>query len=433
MDIFKQRREKLKTLLGDGTLILRGNHEVPRNNDVFYPFRQDSNFFYLTGFDEPDAVLIFQPHRKPETTLFVRPKNAEKEMWDGFLYGPEGACKSFGIDVAYNLDQLEEKLPILLKGLSSIYYRWGENESFDRMLKKVFINIQKKQGRLGKGFPSLLDYWEILGEQRIIKTDQEITHLKKACEISADAHIHAMRFIAPGVSERQIEAVLEYTVKKAESPRWGYPPIVASGPNACTLHYQSNDQICHDGDLLLIDAGAEWNYYTADITRTFPVNGRFTDIQKDFYQSILEVQKALIDKACPGMTFKGLQDEAIKGLSQVLLHWKILSGDQDEVIEKRLYKKYYPHGVGHFLGMDVHDIGLYEKNGKPRPLQAGMCLTIEPGLYIPKADLSAPLALRGLGIRIEDDILICEKGCEVLSYKAPKEVSDIEAIAGQKP
>ena len=213
----------------------------------------------------------------------------------------------------------------------------------------------------------------------------------------------------------KLKPVLEYTVKKAESPRWGYYPIVASGNNAaCTLHYQSNDQICRDGDLLLIDAGTEWNYYTADITRTFPVNGHFTEVQRDFYQGILSIQKGLIEKTKPGVNLELLQNEAIKGLSQILLDWNILGGSLDEVISKKLYKKYYPHSVGHFLGMDIHDVGLYKKDGQPRSLEPGVCLTIEPGLYITENDESAPEGLRGLGIRIEDDILICENGCEVL-------------------
>ena len=425
MDIFQRRREKLKSLIGDGVLILPAAHEKHRNNDVFYPFRQDSHFFYFTGFEDPDAIFIFRPERKPETIMFIRPKDTQKEMWDGFSYGPEDICKSFSIDKAYNLLQMDSKLPDFLEGASRIYYRLG-GYSFDSILKDTLLKLDKKQGRSGRGFPPIFDPCEILGEQRVIKTGEEIFHLRKACELSADAHINAMRFIKPDVSERQVEAVLEYTIKKAESPRWGYYPIVASGNNACTLHYKSNDQICRDGDLLLIDAGAEWNYYTADITRTFPVNGRFTDVQRDFYQDILNVQKDIIKKTKHGVTFELLQNETIKGLSQILLNWNILEGSLDEVISKKLYKKYYPHSVGHFLGMDVHDVGLYKKDDQPRSLEHGVCLTIEPGLYIMKDDDSAPKGLRGLGIRIEDDILICENGCEVLSKRAPKEVKEIE-------
>ena len=430
MEIFQRRREKLKQFISDGVLILQASHEKHRNNDVFYPFRQDSHFFYFTGFDQPDAVFIFRPNRKPETIMFVRSKDPQKEVWDGFSYGPKDICEPFLIDEAYDLFQLNSKLPGFLEGAPHIYHKLGQN-NFDSFLKDALLEIHKRQGRLAEGFPSIIDYWEILGEQRVIKTDEEIANMRKACELSADAHINAMKFTKPGVSERQVEAVLEHTVKMAESPRWGYYPIVASGNNACTLHYKSNDQTCKDGDLLLIDAGTEWNYYTADITRTFPVNGHFTDTQRDFYQDILNVQKSLIEKVKPGVTFEFLQDETIKGLSKILLDWNILKGSLDEVISKQLYKKYYPHSVGHFLGMDVHDVGLYKKDSQPRPLESGVCLTIEPGLYITKDDKVAPKELKGVGIRIEDDILICEDGCEVLSKKAPKEVKEIEEIMNQ--
>ena len=430
MDVFQKRREKLEKAIGEGVLILQAKSEQVRNSDVLHTFRQDSHFFYFTGFDQPDAVLIFRPGREPKTTMFVRPKDLKKEMWDGPSYGPDETRELFKMDAAYDLFQLEKRLPDLLEDTPCIYYKWG-HEHFDSILKKALIQIQKRQGRSGKGFPPLFDYSETLGEQRVIKTDLELTYLRKACELSADAHINAMRFTVPNVSERQIEGVLEYTVKKAESPRWGYYPIIASGSHACILHYQSNDQVCQSGDLLLIDAGAEWNYYTADITRTFPINGRFTDIQKDFYQSILEVQKNLITQVKPGVTFEFLQNKAIKDLTQILLDWKILKKPRDEAISKQLYKKYYPHLIGHFLGMDVHDVGLYKKNGQSRYLEPGICLTIEPGLYISKNDRAAPEGLRGIGIRIEDDILVCKNGYEVLSCKAPKEVNDLQEIIGQ--
>lgn len=430
MDVFQRRRDKLETSIGEGVLILQAKCEQTRSNDVLHTFRQDSHFLYFTGFDQPDAVLIFRPGKDPKTIMFVRPKNPEKEIWDGPAYGPDETRELFKVDAAYDLSQLEKKLPDLLEEALCIYYRWGK-EHFDSILKKALMQVQERQGRSGRGFPPLFDYWEILGEQRVIKTDQEITYLRKACQLSADAHINAMRFTTPNVSERQVEGVLEYTVKKADSSRWGYYPIVASGSNACILHYQSNNQVCKNGDLLLIDAGAEWNYYTADITRTFPVNGKFTDIQKDFYQNILEVQKNLIVQAKPGVTFEFLQNKTIKCLSQILLDWKLLKTSLDEAISKKLYKKYYPHFIGHFLGMDVHDVGLYKKNNQPRPLEPGICLTIEPGLYIPQNDQMAPESLRGTGIRIEDDVLICEDGNEVLSCKAPKEVDDLQEVIGQ--
>lgn len=417
--------------MADGVLILRANCEQVRNVDVFHPFRQDSHFFYLTGFEEPDSVLIFRPGQQPESILFVRPKDPVREKWDGFRFGPEGACRTFAMDQAYNLNQLPEKLPDLLEGIPHIYHRWGEDTAFDRLLKNTLIQLKKRQGRSGEGFPALLDYWEILGEQRVIKTQTEIADMRKACQVSAQAHIQAMKGIKPGISERQIEAVLEYTLKEKGSKRWGYSPIVASGPNACTLHYQSNNDICRDGDLLLIDAGGEWNHYSADITRTFPVNGSFTDLQKDFYQSILEVQKSLILQAKPGITFDSLQDTAIKRLSQILRDFKLLKGSLEEIIQQKTYKKYYPHFVGHFLGLDVHDVGLYKKNGKPRGLEAGMCFTIEPGLYIPQDDEVAPEGLRGVGIRIEDDILLNNQGCEVLSKEAPKEINEMTEIVGK--
>lgn len=431
MQIFKRRRENLAKRCEGSAVIVSSHPEFIRNNDVQHPFRQDSHLFYLTGFEEPESVMVFRPGLTPEYVLFVRNRDPLRETWDGFRYGPEGTERNFLVDKAYPISELDTVLPKLLSEVERVYYRLFCNREFDAKLKTALEAVRVSQGRSGLGILPIWDSTELLGEMRIIKAKEEAEWLRKACEISAKSHIAAMKFTKPGVTECQLQGVLEGQFKMFGSPRTGYNTIVASGANATTLHYVFNDQVCGNGDLLLIDAGAEFNYYTGDITRTFPVNGKFTSAQKTFYEKVLKVQKAILQMIRPGMMFKKLQDTTIEMLTESMLELGLLKGALQHNIEHLNYKKYYPHGVSHWLGMDVHDVGLYKKNAtSSRPLEVGMSFTVEPGLYVPIDDTSAPSEFRGLGVRIEDNILVTETGCENMTILAPKEIEEIERIVG---
>lgn len=430
IQIFKKRRDRIATSLKDAALILCSTPEYLRNHDTPYEFRQDTNLYYMTGFEEPESVLVFRPGQKPETVLFVRPKDMLRETWDGFRYGPDLAKQYFHIDQTYLISELEQKLPELLKDSQKIYYRLNQFAEWDTRILKTLEDAKAQFGRSGRGNLPLLDSTDLLGEFRIKKESVEADWLKRACQISAEAHIETMKFVKPGVNEREVQAFMEYQFKKRLSPRVAYTPIVASGASACTLHYSYNDQVCKAGDLLLLDAGAEFNYMNGDITRTYPVNGKFTAIQKEFYEHVLRVQKEILAMIKPGIPFNSLQNKTIELLTDVMLDLKLLKGNKADLIKNSDYKKYYPHGVSHWLGMDTHDAGLYQVNGESRKLEASMAFTIEPGLYVPANDSSAPQELRGLGVRIEDDVLVTDSGYENMTILTPKEVVDLEKILG---
>lgn len=425
---YELRRKKLYEQIGDGVAIVFAKPEETRNSDVPHPYRQDSTFFYLTGFVEPDSVAVFNPSSKTPFTFFVRPRDPGKEIWDGFRYGVEGAKKHFGADQVFEYSELEKQLPSLLESADVIYYHLSEELPFNEVVFKAAKEAVKKRGRTGLGNPTYKDLHQIVGEMRIIKTAEEQEFLKKACDISAEGHLTAMKTCRPGIMEYEVEAELLREFRRRDSKRVGYESIVGSGENATILHYVFNDSECKDGDLLLIDAGAEYGHMTGDITRTFPVNGKFTEPQKEFYQAVLDVQKALVEMVKPGIGFYDLHDKAIELLSQKLIDLKILKGDLKQVIESKSYRKYFPHGTGHWLGSDVHDVGLYRIDGEVRKLEPGMSFTIEPGLYVRGDDKEAPEKFRGMGVRIEDDILVTSSGYENLTKKVPKEVSDIEAF-----
>jgi Xaa-Pro aminopeptidase len=306
-----------------------------------------------------------------------------------------------------------------------------KNREMDEQMQAVLESVKQMQGRTGYGLLPIHDADTMLGELRLVKSEYELTQLREACEISAQAHLAAMRFTRPGVNERQVQGVLAHHFFMNGSAREGYGYIVASGNAATTLHYNFNDQVCKDGDLLLIDAGAEYNYYTGDITRTFPVNGKFTDEQARVYEGILKLQKQIIDFVKPGIVFKELHDMGTSLLTDLMLDLGLLSGRKEDLIQALAQKKYYPHGIGHWLGMDVHDAGLYFKKGEPRPIEANMCFTIEPGLYIPAEDTSAPQKYRGIGIRIEDNIRVTANGSENMTSSVPKEIADLEKVVGR--
>ncbi len=427
-EIFKKRRQKVLAGLSGAALIVASHPELVRNDDVHYPYRQDSNLYYLTGFEEPESVLLLRPGQNPESVMFVRTKNIERETWDGFRFGPEATQKEFLVDAVYPIEDFDKKSIELLKGYEDLYYRMYKNPDMDLKIQKVLLQLKRSYGRSGYGLMTVKDADTFLGEYRLIKDENDLINLRKACEISAEAHLQAMKFVRPNVTERQVQAVLSHTFYSQGSAREGYNYIVASGNNATTLHYNFNDQVCESGELLLIDAGCENNFHTGDITRTFPVNGRFSPIQKKVYEGVLKIQKEIIALIKPGLFFKDLHAMGENLLTDLMLELSLVSGRKEDVIKSNEHRKYYPHGIGHWLGMDVHDAGLYMIKGQPRPIQSGMTFTVEPGLYIPANDKSAPAELRGIGIRIEDNILVTDKGCEVLTSVAPKEVDDIERV-----
>ncbi len=429
MNIFKKRRDEFAKHVSPGSVLILPSHpEYIRNHDVHHSYRQDSNLFYLTGFEEPESILVFRPGQTPESIMFVRAKDEERETWDGFRYGPEGVAKNFLINKCYLIADFDKEIVGLLKDSDRIYYHWAIDHGFDQKMISILERTRLSHGRSGRGQLPMNDSWEVLGEMRSIKSNYEIEVLRKAGEISAKAHVAAMKFTKPGVNERQIHGVLMAAMFGECASREGYGTIVATGNNATTLHYVFNDQICKDGELILIDAGAEYDYYTGDITRTFPVNGKFSVAQKKVYEGVLAVQKDLIEMIKPGLPFKDLQDTAIDRLTELMIELKLLTGHKDELIKSLAFKKYYPHGVSHFLGMDVHDSGRYMFGKEPRQLEPGVCFTIEPGLYIPENDTSAPAELRGIGIRIEDNIVVTQDGYENLTKLAPKEIHEIEAL-----
>lgn len=431
IEIFARRRRLLAERAKGSAIIIPSHPEMIRNNDVHHPYRQDSNLFYLTGWEEPESIFVFRPGQTPETVMFVRPKDIERETWDGFRYGPEGCAREFKIDKTYLITDFDKEITELLKPVDRIYYRFNIDDSFDRKLMSILEGVRRSHGRSGRGSLPVMDSWELIGELRYLKTADDVELMRRACSVTARAHVDVMKATKPGVSEKKLLGVFLASIYSQDADREGYGSIVASGANACTLHYVFNDQVCKDGDLLLIDAGAEVRYYTGDITRTYPVNGKFTAAQRKVYDRVLAIQKELCAAAKPGIPFKWLQDRTIEFLTDAMIELGLIKVPRTEAIERLLFKKYYPHGVSHYIGLDVHDTGLYQVGGDARKLEPGTAFTIEPGLYIPADDKDAPEELRGIGIRIEDDVVITATGCENLTSEAPKEVSELEALVGR--
>ena len=429
---FKARRDSLMKSHPDATFIFPSAEEILRNPDVHFQFRQESNFYYLTGFEEPESFLVLAPGgSKPgsyRTILFVRKRDLEKEMWEGERYGTEGASKVFGADEAYLTEEFDGKLPELLKGGEKIFYRLGMSESTDRRVLAGVESHRRSMGRSGKSLPPLFDPNEAIGEMRLFKTVEEVAVLRKACQITALAHKTAMQEIRPGMNEFEAEALVDYVLRKNGCQRVGYGSIVAGGKNAACLHYRANNEALKDGDLLLIDAGGEYGYYTSDITRTFPVGRGFTDAQAKAYDLVLKSQMEGIAMSKPGATLPAIHKHVCEVLTDGLLSLGLLKGSRTEILQSNGFKRFYPHNTGHWLGMDVHDVGLYLKNGEPRQVEPGMVFTVEPGFYVQPNDSAVPAAFRNIGIRIEDDILITANGNDVLTRDVPKTRDEVEAL-----
>lgn len=430
-DIYAQRRAALINKMQRGIAIIPAAPEVLRNGDAHYPYRFDSSFYYLTGFTEPEALLVLIASQgsdsQAQAILFCREKNLEREIWDGHRCGPDAAREQFGFDAAYPIAQLDEKLVELLGNQTALFYPLGVNADWDGRIIKLRAAVQAKS-RTGIRAPDeIQDVRKLLNEMRLFKDEHELALMRTAAAISCDAHRRAMRFTHPGQYEYEVEAELlhEFCRHGARDP--AYTSIVAGGANACTLHYVGNNMRLNNGDLLLIDAGCELDGYASDITRTFPVNGKFSAAQKDVYEIVLAAQAAAISSATVGHSWHAPHEAALRVLAQGFIDLKLCQGTVDAVLESESYKQFYMHRTGHWLGMDVHDVGEYKIGEEWRPLQAGMVLTVEPGCYIRPAD-NVPPALWNIGIRIEDDVVITAHGNEVLTSAAPKTVVAIEEL-----
>ena len=425
---FRARRNKLIQQMGEGVAIIPTAPEAIRNRDSHYPFRFDSYFYYLTGFKEPEAVLFVVAGKSPKTILFCRDKDIEREIWDGFRYGPAAAMEAFGFDEAYSIHQLEELAPQLLANQTQLFYSLGADAAWDSKVS-AWLNHLRTQARTGVSAPDqIVDVRKPLDEMRLYKSAFEVELMHLSANIAAAAHQRAMQFTKPGMMEYEVEAEFLHEFYRRGSQSPAYTSIVAGGANACTLHYNANNTQLRDGDLLLIDAGCELDGYASDITRTFPVNGKFSPAQKDLYELVLAAQAAAIEKVAPGQHWNAPHEAALAVLAQGFVDFGLCAGTVDAVIESGSYRQFYMHRTGHWLGLDVHDAGEYkDAAGEWRQLEPGMALTVEPGCYVRPAD-NVPEAFWNIGIRIEDDAIVTPTGCEIITKAAPKTVSEIEDL-----
>ncbi|HSM45300.1 MAG TPA: aminopeptidase P N-terminal domain-containing protein [Acidimicrobiia bacterium] len=473
---FAEARRRLAEIVGpDGLAVIPAAHEVIRNYDVPHPFRQDSAFWYLTGFPEPEGVAVIAPgHDDGDYTLFVRPKDPSFEVWTGIRTGPDGATEDYAADAAYEIGDLDDVLERMMIGREVIWYTSG-NERFDGRIMSIIDSARAHRERFGGTVPSTIKDLSVpLGEMMLFKTDDQAASLREACQLSARGHLEAMRFAQPGMWEFQVQAALEYFWRLGGSPRNGYDSIVASGANACILHYVENDEQIGDNDLILIDAAAEVDGYSSDITRTFPANGVFTGPQRAIYEIVLAAEKKGLDLAVPGSSLRTIHDESTRILTEGMVDLGLLPKSLDESLAMHHYQQFFMHGTSHWLGLDVHDRGSYRIDGVHRPLQPGMVFTVEPGIYLApdKAEIEltlleydldewnerrirlgkkaaaaqeaeekenaekikheVPPEFLGIGVRIEDDVLITPEGHENMTDSVPKEIDEVESLCAEE-
>lgn len=403
-----------------------------RNGDAEYPYRQSSDILYLTGWEDPEIALLIRPHAKKKIIMFVQPKNAKMEIWTGIRAGVEGAKNDFGADDAFNFSELKKQLPNLLLGVDVLHYRFAENAEMDSLLLSSIARGRKVGKGNGMSVPEVFcDPSLILHRQRLIKTEAELKIIRRAAEITSLAHQEAMKMTKPDVFEYQLDAKISYVFRDEGGNGPGYTTIVGGGANAVILHYVTNDSRLKDGDLVCVDAGCEYEYYTADVTRTWPVNGTFSEAQREIYLAVLEAEEKAIQAVKPGVKFMDIHNLAVRSLTESMVKLGILEGDIEVLIAEKEYRKYYMHGTSHWLGMDVHDVGPYVAEKDSIPLEPGMLFTIEPGLYFGADDSNVPEKYRGIGIRIEDDILVTKDGFENLTHMIPKKIEAVEAIVGK--
>ncbi|MBD8604116.1 Xaa-Pro aminopeptidase [Pseudomonas sp. CFBP 8771] len=427
---FARRRKALMAqMVPNSIAILPAAAVAIRNRDVEHVYRQDSDFQYLSGFAEPEAVIALIPGREHgEYVLFCRERNPERELWDGLRAGQEGAIRDFGADDAFPISDIDDILPGLIEGRDRVYSSIGSHPEFDRHLMD-WINSIRSKARLGAQPPNEFEALDhLLHDMRLYKSAAEVKVMRRAADISARAHVRAMQACRAGLHEYSLEAELDYEFRKGGAKMPAYGSIVAAGRNACILHYQHNDAVLRDGDLVLIDAGCEIDCYASDITRTFPVSGRFSPEQKAIYELVLEAQQAAFAAIGPDKHWNQAHEATVQVITRGLVRLGLLKGEVDELIARDAHRAFYMHRAGHWLGLDVHDVGEYKVGGEWRVLEPGMTLTVEPGIYIAPDNLSVAKKWRGIGVRIEDDVVVTKKGCEILTEAVPKSVAEIEAL-----
>jgi len=431
---FEDRRRKLMEAIGpDAVAVFTPNSVQSRSKDTNFPYRPSSDILYLTGFREPEAVVVLAPgHEEGEFAMFVRPRDEDAELWEGNRAGPEGAVESFDADVAFEVDDLDEHLPDFLGGRETLHYTLGRHEAFDRRIT-TWINELRHRRDEPPGAPrNLVDARDTLHEMRLRKRPEELERMRRANRVTSKAHILAMEHCRPGMEEYELQALIEFHFRRNGAEFPAYPTIVGSGANATCLHYTDNRSIIAEDDVVLIDAGCELGFYAGDITRSFPASGSFSRAQRDVYEAVLSAQNEAIEDVEAGLDFDELQDRTAERLTRSLVDLDVLDGSIDGLVEDEAYKPYFPHKVGHWLGMDVHDVGPYHaRDGDWRTFRPEMVLTVEPGLYFPEHDEDVPKQLRGLGVRIEDDVRVTEDGYENLSAECPKAPDAIEDLVGR--
>jgi Xaa-Pro aminopeptidase len=427
---YQVRRQKFIEKMGvDSIAIVCTNPEHYRTQDIHFPFRPNGNFYYLTGFDEAECIAVFIPNRREgEFILFNLPRDASREIWDGPRAGQTDAVKDFGADQAFPIEEFSKMLPDLLLGKKKVFYQVGFKNDIDELLVNC-LNKFRNQSRMGTIFPSeMIDATAIINEMRAIKSPAEIAIMRKAGKINVAAHQRMMQYCTAGMSEIQLAAEGTYIYGQNNCTDLAYQSIVATGTNACILHYRAGDRILQNGELVLIDMGEEYEWYASDVTRTFPVNGKFSPEQKQIYELVLNVQLAIIEMIKPGVAFDSLQEATIRLMTEGFVKLGLLKGNVTDLIANKAYFDFYMHRVSHWIGLDAHDVAPYKIEGQWRPLQVGMVLTVEPGIYISPDNNNVEARWRGIGVRIEDDVVVTETGCENLTEAAPKTVAEIETI-----
>ncbi|MBV8147995.1 MAG: aminopeptidase P N-terminal domain-containing protein [Candidatus Eremiobacteraeota bacterium] len=433
MQPYDERRERVLTAVADGVAIIPSARTLLRNNDTPYPYRQNSDFFYLTGFNEPEAVLVLAPENDGQrSALFLRERDPERELWDGARVGVERAPAALGVDAAFPISELSERLPALLLGTSTIHYAVGRDEAMDRMIHGALEAARDSGRSKGKIPQRFADPALVLHSMRLIKSDGEIAQLRDAVEITRRGFLAAMRATKAGAFEYEIQAVLEAEYRAAGAQNVAYESIVAGGGNATTLHYVANRDRLVAGELILIDSGCELNCYATDVTRTWPVEGCFNPEQRAIYQLVLAAQNSAIDQVKPGIRRNAFHDAAVATITEGLIDLGLLTGTFEENVEEKRYRQFFMHGTGHWLGLDVHDAGNYrDENDQPICFAPGMVTTVEPGVYI-KENLDVPSRFKGIGVRIEDDVLVTHDGNEILTATIPKQIEDLEAVLSSR-
>ena len=423
-----QLEEFIRRMAANSVAIIPGAREAVRTNDTNYRFRQDSDFLYLTGFDEPDSIAVIRSSQEPRYTLFVRPRDPEREIWDGRRAGIEGAKTQFGAHESWPVMEFEGKLNDLLDGAETLYYRLGVNHDLDDTIIRQITRMRSANRKPIYPPQTIVDPATIVHEMRVLKSAEEIELMQISADIAAEAHVEAMKSVRHGMKEYQVEALLEQIFRQKGASGPAYSSIVGAGANATVLHYINNDGELHDGDLLLIDAGAEYKGYASDITRTFPVNGKFSKAQREIYELVLKAQTDCVEMVRPGVTHEELKQHSIEVLTEGMVQLGLLKGEPEELIKEKKYEQFYMHGLGHMLGIDVHDVGRYYHDKQSRKLDAGVVMTVEPGLYVAPGTTGIPEQYLGIGVRIEDDVLCTNNGPRVLTSKVPKQIEEIETL-----